>query len=149
MRKHPLYRFLQLPQSEKYLFIISSGLLLAIRLGLRLLPFSKLLHLLNRFSTPHPNRMHAMPTRRVAWVVDTTSRRLLGAESCLPRALTGHLLLKRYGYPARLRIGVSKAEDGRLMAHAWVETDDGPIIGGTLTELEGYQTFPEIALDHQ
>lgn len=46
--------------------------------------------------------------------------------SCLPRSLALWRMLERRGIPARMRIGVRRAE-GALAAHAWVEVGGRPV----------------------
>lgn len=43
--------------------------------------------------------------------------------------LLGVIRLGRKGYPACLRIGVSRGEGGRLQAHAWVESQGKIVVG--------------------
>jgi hypothetical protein len=53
------------------------------------------------------------------------------------------VLLARRGHPALLRIGVLKGEEGRLEAHAWLESKGRIVIGGS--ELERFT--PLVALE--
>lgn len=46
-------------------------------------------------------------------------RRAPYGRSCLPRALTFFLLARREGWPAELKLGVTRTETG-VQAHAWV-----------------------------
>ena len=57
------------------------------------------------------------------------SRRVPKA-TCLTQAIALRTLLARDGKESELRIGVAKAEDGRLEAHAWLESDGRIVIGG-------------------
>ncbi len=57
-------------------------------------------------------------------------------SNCLVRALATQTMLARYGYLSELKIGVRKSEDGRLAAHAWLESAGGVIIGDA--ELDSY-----------
>jgi len=52
------------------------------------------------------------------------------------RALATQSLLGQYSYHSELRIGVRKAEDGGLAAHAWLESAGAVVIGEF--ELEHY-----------
>jgi hypothetical protein len=47
-------------------------------------------------------------------------------NTCLYRALAECLVLRRYGIPCRVELGVTRAEDrgGEIGAHAWVVRDD-------------------------
>ena len=47
-------------------------------------------------------------------------------NSCLYRAVAECLVLRRYGIPCRLELGIGKHDEpGRIKAHAWVVRADG------------------------
>ena len=52
------------------------------------------------------------------------------SSRCLARAVAGECLLRRDGYPARLRLGINVGEPRQLRAHAWLECDGVIVIGG-------------------
>ncbi len=105
--------------------------LTAIRLALVLFRFKNLLVLLERASVQFRARHPAErpPASRIVWAIQAASKRVPAANSCLPRALSARFLLARWGYPAELLIGVAKNSDGKLEAHAWVETLGRVVIG--------------------
>jgi hypothetical protein len=69
------------------------------------------------------------PVDRVSWAVRAASRFVPGASNCLVRALATQALLGKYGYGSELQIGVRKAGDGGLAAHAWLESGGAIVIG--------------------
>ena len=86
---------------------------------------------------PPPRRTVAPPTiERIRWAVRAAGRLIPGGTNCLVRALATQALLGQYGYRSALRIGVRKAEDGGLAAHAWLESAGAVVIGEF--ELEHY-----------
>jgi hypothetical protein len=50
--------------------------------------------------------------------------------ACLPQALAAQFLLIQNAHPAELQIGVTKNEERKLEAHAWVTIGSDIIIGG-------------------
>jgi Transglutaminase-like superfamily len=142
-----LRRFLALTRSEQRLLIEATLMLGVIRVGLKLLRFPTLWRLLNR--TPRPPiglpASGRLSLDRVAWAVTTASPYVLGSRRCLPQALAAQQLLVRRGLPARLRLGVARDDGGRVLAHAWMETDGRVVIGGSTSELERFT--PLLALD--
>jgi len=48
--------------------------------------------------------------------------------SCLTQALAAKTILKRYGQPSKVRIGVAPT-DSTIEGHAWVEIDDRIVLG--------------------
>jgi hypothetical protein len=126
-----LHRVLTLPRGDRSLLIRSELLVIGVRVGLSVLPFRVLRRLLERL-TPEPavRESGGGPSAdRVAWAVRRTSR-TVPAATCLTQALAAQVLLRRYGIPARIHIGVAKDESNRLVAHAWVESGGRVVIGG-------------------
>ena len=115
-----------------------------VRAALAVLPFRRVMRGLRRLARPRARltRRLAEPLafRRIVWSAETAGRWLLPSRPCLTQALVGHLLLRRRGYAAELRIGVAK-EDGGLAAHAWVEQDGRIILGGASSR-ERYRPLP-------
>lgn len=67
--------------------------------------------------------------RTVLWALNAVPRRLLPRRPCLTQALVGQRLLRQCGLDPAFKIGV-RMEDGELRAHAWLERDGVPIVGG-------------------
>jgi hypothetical protein len=103
-------------------------LLLAVDLGLRLLPFARVQELvrLGR-KAGQPQAAAASATiQRLRQLVGIAGRHHLYPISCLRQSLVLQWLLGRRGVIADLRFGVRKEVDG-LDAHAWLEYEDQPI----------------------
>jgi len=125
-----LRSFLRLSVADQLLLITSGVLLVAIRLGLWLVPFDVLRRFLNNLSrAPQAENTDEAALRRIVWAVSSIGGRF--PRSCLTQALATQVMLGRRGYVASLRIGVALNEDGALRAHAWLETDGKIIIGGS------------------
>lgn len=139
----------QLSPSRRRLVMTSAGLLLAVRLGLRVFPYQKVYDRLERLARRDSDRLEANgPTvgsdvaNRIAWAVTSAASRIPGT-TCLPRALVGHYLLLRAGCPARIRFGANKGTDGEFAAHAWLESCDQILLGGdTVLEYTPLNTWP-------
>ena len=126
-----LRSFLRLSAADQLLLITSGLLLVAIRLGLWLVPFHVLrrfLKNLNRAPQKAENTDEAV-LRRIVWAVSSIGGHF--PRSCLSQALATQVMLGRRGYVATLRIGVALSEDGVLKAHAWLENNGKIIIGGS------------------
>lgn len=126
---------MKLRRSDLPLVALTALLLGAVRILLVVLPFAQVQSLLNRLLT----RSRAqVPAARVAWAVQALSRRAPGPTTCLAQALVAHALLRRFGHPSVLRIGVRDPRLSRqLSAHAWVECD-GRVVIGALPDLGDY-----------
>lgn len=122
-------KFLCLTHRDR-LFIVNTFLLLGlVRLGLLLLSYQKLLHLLDRVSKLN-SEYRAIELDNVVRAVNISTRYMPGGAKCLARALTTQVLMKRQSYTPQLHIGVAKGEQGRLEAHAWIEYEQQIVIGG-------------------
>jgi Transglutaminase-like superfamily len=140
-------KLIKLERRDRALAIIAGRTLAMTWVGLRTVGFKALSARASRVAGqgtrahswcgPPPRRTVAPPTiERIAWAVRAAGRFIPGGTNCLVRALATQLLLGQYGYRSELRIGVRKAEDGALAAHAWLESAGAIVIGEF--ELEHY-----------
>lgn len=135
-----LRRFLGLPPDDRRLLLRAWRLEVVIRLGLWLLPFRSVRR---RVASTRHRVGPAAPAeadRRIGWAV-TSAARYVPAATCLTQALAAKVLLNDAGRGARLTIGVER-DAGSLRAHAWVEGDDGVIVGDH--DLERFTVLPSI-----
>jgi hypothetical protein len=133
-----MYRFLCLPARDHHLLVRSAFLLGGIRLGLWLLPFERLRRVLARAA-----RWGCRASAdRVVWAVSVASR-YVPMATCLAQALATQVLLGGANHPASVRIGVARGEEGRLRAHAWVESE-GRVLIGSLEDLAHYVPMPPL-----
>lgn len=100
------------------------------RAGLSLLPFPVLRRLVGRLSAnTDVDRPGSASNDDLAWAIETASR-FVPRSTCLSRAMAAKLLFGIYGHSSLLKIGVLKGEDGRVLAHAWLESRGKVIVGG-------------------
>jgi transglutaminase superfamily protein len=138
-----LRRFLGLPSEDRRLLLRAWRLEVAVRLGLWLLPFRSVRRRVAATRHPVDPAGRAGSTeddRRIGWAVTSAARYIPGA-TCLTQALAAKVLLNDVGRPARLTIGVER-DAGRLRAHAWVDGEDGVIVGDH--DLERFTVLPSI-----
>ncbi|MDP9328347.1 MAG: lasso peptide biosynthesis B2 protein [Actinomycetota bacterium] len=135
-----LRRFLGLSPEDRRLLLRAWRLQVVIRLGLWLLPF----RLVRRRVASTRHRVEpsasAETDHRIGWAV-TSAARYVPAATCLTQALAAKVLLNDAGRGARLTIGVER-DVGSLRAHAWVEGDEGVIVGNH--DLERFTVLPSI-----
>jgi hypothetical protein len=81
--------------------------------------------------------------RSYARWIGAASRHHFVRANCLERSLVLHRWLRREGLPSVLRIGV-RTDDGKLIAHAWVEVAGTPL-GDRPDALELFRTFDGLA----
>ena len=120
---------MRLPPQDRALIVRAVLLIVAVRLGLRLLLFPRLLALMCRHGHRVLQAGH-YPPARICWAVHAVSKYVPGA-TCLVQALTAKALLESAGIPARLHIGVATGRNAPFEAHAWVESQGAVVIGAS------------------
>jgi uncharacterized SAM-binding protein YcdF (DUF218 family) len=138
-----LRKFWHLSAGDRNFLIKTFFLLAVIRLGLVLIQFNKLLKFINQISQPRPPySTQKISVDKIVWAVNKVTRYVPGAK-CLARALTTQVLMRRYGHSGELRLGVAKAETGKLEAHAWIE-HQGLVVMGNVPDLSRYMPLPSL-----
>jgi hypothetical protein len=121
-------RFARLSPTEKALFLRTALLVLAIRVGLLVLPVRAVRRRLV-IGTDGESAALNHSVERIVWAVGAVSRYVPGT-TCLMRALAAQRLLGRSGHHATVQIGVRKDEQHGFQAHAWVVCGEQIVIGG-------------------
>jgi hypothetical protein len=125
-QKHRLHRFISLVPEDRDLLARAVLSLAAWRIGVWLFPIRALLQHGRRAPSLAP-----LPVEKVTWGIELAARFVPGA-TCLIQALAAQSLLTRMGHRSQLKLGVSKKCPGREFdAHAWVQSGDCIVIGGT------------------
>jgi hypothetical protein len=123
-------KFLFLPYQKKKLLGQSLITLSAIRLSLWMFPFKVLNRWLCAFAaTESDDRVFEWNVIENVTAAVQMCSRCVPYASCLTQALATRTLLGLRGQYSQLKIGVGRDEDGKFMAHAWVEIDGKIIIG--------------------
>lgn len=135
-------RFRALSAADRRLVVEAAAVLVFVRLGVALLPFSALRVLLDRYAragSPIPPDAAAPGVSRFTWAVAAAASRFPVRMSCLVQALAADAMLRRRGVSCRLRIGVHPRStgSGALKAHAWIE-HEGAVVLGALEDLREY-----------
>lgn len=123
----PVRRFARLSSSERALFLHAALLVVAIRVGLLVLPVSAVRRRLGA-RTDYKSAALNHSVERIAWAVTAASRYVPGA-TCLTQALAAQWLLGRSGHHASVRIGVRKDDQFGFQAHAWVICGEQVVVG--------------------
>jgi len=132
---------------DRQLLVQATGLMIAVSVGLRVLPFTKVRKRrrdwINRevrnsgaFADGRADRtIWTAEATRIVWAVRAAGSRMPG-RTCLVEALTADAMLRRHGYAPALKIGVRRGSLVSLDAHAWVECEGTVVIGETATLAE-------------
>lgn len=140
-----LCKFAKLGAGEKALLLRALCVVCFVRLGLWLLPFRWLKTLAGRASS-HASLRPARASRPILDIANAVSiaARNVPAATCLTQALAAQIVLGRAGHSSLLRIGVQRAANGVVKAHAWVECDGQIIIGGDIPQLLQFTALPPL-----
>lgn len=122
---------------ELGLFMTALPVVATVRLALWLLPSRTTLGLVRRIEsvTRRDTGRPRVSATRIVWAIEAVSRRIPKA-TCLTQALSAKLLLWCFGHQTQLCLGVARSSTGVFRAHAWLERDGRPVLGGA-----GVQTF--------
>ncbi len=126
-----IHSFFKLDNETKLLLIKAFLLLWIIRIMLWLFSFNRMEHLIKRFSRVKPVST-SIPLPKITWAISVMGR-FVPKATCLVRALSGQVLLARYGYSSLVKIGVSRSK-GEFEAHAWLENDGEVVLGESETD---------------
>jgi hypothetical protein len=120
------------------LLLRASLVLVRIRLGLWLLPWSRVAAIVG----PPRNTRSRFSVARLERAVRLASR-IVPCASCLTQALALNHLLSNEGHASTVLIGVRK-DEGRFAAHAWVEWSGGPLLSSAaeVTRYSRFLTWP-------
>ncbi|MEN8144870.1 MAG: lasso peptide biosynthesis B2 protein [Gemmatimonadota bacterium] len=150
-----IHRYRARSWSERGAFVMAAVSLLIIRTALFVLPFRRVVSLVERLAGRRqrfaPSRAAVEAAARASaetmiWAVDAAGRRLFPAKPCLPQALAVLYGLRRRRLPAELRIGVARDSESGLLAHAWVDSEGKTVIGD-LPAAGTYTPLPPLGLD--
>lgn len=128
-----VHRLLALSWADKFILLEALLWLGIARASVLTLPFRWLVRVLRQQSgvTPNADDPATLPTRkRVAWAIAAISKRTPWDSNCLAQALAAKIMLRRRGMASTLYLGVAKAKEGGLDAHAWVRSGNLILTGG-------------------
>ena len=129
-----LRNLLRRSRDEQKLFAAALCWVACIRAALWLLPFRTIRPLVERVGVNRGSQPTTEPiAARVAWAVSHAVRLVPGA-ACVAQALAARILLARRGLASEVCYGVGRL-DGRVIAHAWLESGGRVIVGDSTLEL--------------
>ncbi len=130
-------KFIRLPLDAKYLYLEAMFWLGISRVAILILPFKTIAPHLGRHMAEiaedknkdrDPENSQAIK-QAVSKAVETTARYLPWKCRCLVQAMAGKKMLDKRQIPATLYLGVSKAEEKGLAAHAWLRSGEFILTG--------------------
>jgi len=124
-----LDRWRRVPAARRSALRESLAAVILVRVCLHLLPWRMWQRVVGSPPRARVIANSVQPTAEdITWAVRRVSPAVPGA-TCLTQALAAQLLLSRRGHPSQLRIGVTRAPNQRLRAHAWLERNGIIVIG--------------------
>lgn len=83
--------------------------------------------------TPQDAELTIQQKKDAIWVADRVNRvanRTLWESKCLVRGMVAQRLLRHYGIPSTLYLGVGRDDERKMVAHAWVRCGSFFVTGG-------------------
>ncbi len=139
-----LKRLLELDQAERRIVARAFVALGWTSFGLRLRGFRRLFAAIEQIEASLvPSSEDLRRARNYARWIEVASRHHLVRANCLERSLVLHRWLRQERLPSVLRIGV-RTDDGKLVAHAWVELATEPL-GDRPEAVKSFHAFDGLA----
>jgi len=120
-------RFFALSRQERSLLFSAAMSLVAVRIALRVLPFSRVLRIVERWPRL-PAPIAPFSVQRAAWAIQRTACWVPWA-TCLTQALALAIILRRAGQHTELNIGVANDPGTGFEAHAWLRCEGRVALG--------------------
>ena len=137
-----LRKFIHLPLKEQRLFLEAWFFLALMKTAVALFPFRRIASLLGKPGAINAGEYPAHllpPAQAVGLAVRRAATATPWTSTCLLQAFAGRLMLRRRKIPSVIFIGVLKAGDDALKAHAWLAC--GEVILTGEREREPYQVL--------
>lgn len=101
------------------------------RLAVRLIPFSWIVRWIEHKASSHQSAKIPEPALiySLRRAVKTASRNALWKSVCMQQSLAMYSMLSRRGYGSTLRMGAKINPEGKIEAHAWLESNGQVILG--------------------
>lgn len=143
---NPLLQWYHLNNKDRILILKTFFFLASIRLGLRLMPLTTIRRFIGRSARISSGELHhnTQDLEKAIWAIESVGKYILGDGPCLTQALAAQYVLTRFNKQSELCIGVAKGDGGKLVAHAWVESDGIIITGGSEDSLKQYTKLPSL-----
>jgi hypothetical protein len=128
-----LGKFMKLSGAEQRCFLEAALWLTVFRVAVLCVPFRAIAGCMGRqrgeTGETFPDAATMREVMAVARALRVVSNRLPWACTCLVQAAAGKCMLYRRGIPATLYLGVTKDEDQKVIAHAWLRSGDVTLTG--------------------
>jgi len=104
----------------------------------------EIVKIVGKVNGPRVRRYQSVSLLRAARFIDQASGYSLLPTTCLSRTIAAYFVLSRLGFSSTPGIGVSKV-NGKFAAHAWLECEDGVVIGTKSPDGDNYQPLDSLA----
>lgn len=120
-------QFRSMPKADRKLFMRIAFVVPLVEISLKLVGFNQIVNFLHRFSNFNGTvQNQSNEVKRYKRLLFLFYAKFPFAGKCLARSIALWFLLKRKGIETDLRFGMKK-ENGKLLAHAWVEYKGKPL----------------------
>lgn len=128
-----IIKFFKLPLRMKGLMIEAFLLLGYSRFIVLHFQFKKIANILGKSNTETVkanDEINLDKVKMIARAIRTMSKSTPWESKCLVQAYAAKLMLKKRNQPCTVYLGVSKDENGQMIAHAWVRCGEMYVTGG-------------------
>lgn len=142
--KSRLTRLVQVDWHERALLAEAVAHLLAARVKIAALPFSRIARGLGEFVPPTDARIalgrapapaeQKRVAEQVSWAVTRAAAHAPFKAVCLPQAMAAHAMLRRRGIASAMHFGARRSDEKPIDAHAWLDAAGVEVTGYPLSE---------------
>ena len=128
-RTSKFQRFLQLESEDKCVLLSAVGRLFVARVQLAITPFDQLAYKLSSETNGDGEVADPDWLQRVSFAIRAAANNVPWRSDCFPQAIAARAMLKSRGYASTIHLGVEKAGEGELAAHAWLTCGETVVTG--------------------
>jgi hypothetical protein len=139
-----VFRLLRADSTEVRVFVISIVAMGVMRVALAAAPLKRVIHWIRADQSRWAGKTFPkLDMKRAVLRITQATAYCPLPTTCLSRTLAAHMIMSRLGFSSVPKIGVSTA-DGGFAAHAWLECQDGVVIGEKSPDGRTYTPLPSL-----
>ncbi len=125
-----------LSSENRRLALEATSLLFLARIAVISLPFRWIAKTLGEKRDPtseidKTSKANDLELNRIGWTIRRISDHTPWKSNCLAQAIAAQRMLSRRNRPSAIYFGLTKTDEGKMEAHAWLKSADTILTGGT------------------
>ena len=119
---------------DQWLLLSEAGCMLILaRVALKTIPARYIVRWVRRPIAHEQDKLSTPMIETIRWAVRSFSHKSPIRLVCFPQAIAMHAMLRRRHITSEILYGVARLEDGKLVAHAWLQCRQHVWLGGEVS----------------